>query len=103
MTSERTTTVPCRPVSVWSQSLLDHVAFVFVDVTRTVRVSGHVQVPWSNWPTPAGGEQITSGTEVYPLPAAVLVNAVTTPPEIVAVAVAPAPPPPAMLTVGATL
>ena len=38
------------------------------------------------------------GVEVYPVPAFVIVRAVTTPPDVVAVAVAPVPPPPLIVT-----
>ena len=49
-------------------------------------------------PTPVGGEIVTVGTVVYPLPTLVRVMAVTAPAVTVAVASAPVPPPPVMVT-----
>ena len=46
-------------------------------------------------------ENVTVGAAVKPVPAAVIVRAVTAPPVMVAVAVAPEPPPPDNVTVGA--
>ena len=51
-------------MSVWSHSSLAHVALVLLEVTVTVVVDGQVQVPWSYWPAPAGGETMTLGAEV---------------------------------------
>lgn len=45
----------------------------------------------------------TEGAEVYPVPPAVTLTDVTTPPETTAVAVAPEPPPPDKTTFGATV
>ena len=52
-------------------------------------------------PEPAPPVNPIVGAEVYPVPPAVTVTAVTTPPETVAVAVAPVPPPLVKVTVGA--
>ena len=50
--------------------------------------------------SPTGAPIVTVGAEVYPVPAFVMVIAVTTPFVTVALAVAPLPPPPESVTVG---
>ena len=48
-----------------------------------------------------GDDRVMVGADVYPKPGLVMVMAVTTPLETVAVAAAPVPPPLVMVTVGA--